>query len=68
MTTRNAAMAAAGWAAAGSAMTAAFLIWLLLARPLAVVDAVSSNDDMAGLARLAFATLQNLVLRILELL
>jgi hypothetical protein len=67
MTTRNAAMAAAGWAAAGSAMTAAFLIWLLLARPLAVVDAVSGND-LAGLATLAFTTLQNLLLRILELL
>jgi hypothetical protein len=65
--TRNAAMTAAGFAALGSAMTAALVIWLLLARPLEVVDAVSGHE-LEGLARLAFTTLQDLVMRLLNLL
>jgi hypothetical protein len=66
-TTRNAAMTAAGLAAFGSAMTAALLVWLLLARPIDVVDAVSGHE-LGGLARLAFTTLQDLLLRLLDLL
>jgi hypothetical protein len=66
-TARNAAMTAAGLAAFGSATAAATVIWLLLARPLDVVDAVSGHD-LGGLARLAFATLQNLLIRLLDLL
>ena len=65
--TRNAAMTAAGLAAMGSAMTAALVIWLLLARPFEVVDAVRGNE-LEGLARLAFSTLQDLVMRLLNLL
>jgi hypothetical protein len=67
MATRNAAMTAAGVAAMSSAMTAALVIWLLLARPIAVVDAVRGNE-LEGLARLAFSTLQDLVMRLLNLL
>jgi hypothetical protein len=66
-TTRNAAMTAAGFAALGSAMTAALVIWLLLARPLEVVDALRGHE-LEGLARLAFSTLQELVVRLLHLL
>jgi hypothetical protein len=51
----------------GSAMTAALVIWLLLARPFEVVDAVRGNE-LEGLARLAFSTLQDLVMRLLNLL
>jgi hypothetical protein len=67
MMTRSAAMTAAGLAAFGSAMTSALVIWLLLARPLDVVDAVSGHE-LGGLARLVFATLQDLVVRLLDLL
>jgi hypothetical protein len=67
MTTRNAAMTAAGLAAFGSATMAALVIWLLLARPLDVVDAVSGHE-LGGLARLAFSTLQDLLWRLLDLL
>jgi hypothetical protein len=67
MTTRNAAMTAAGLAAFGSATMASMVIWLLLARPLEVVDAVSGHE-LGGLARLAFSTLQDLLLRLLDLL
>jgi hypothetical protein len=67
MATRNAAMTAAGVAAMSSAMTAALVIWLLLARPIAVVDAVRGNE-LEGLAMLAFSTLQDLVMRLLNLL
>jgi len=67
MTTQNAAMTAAGLAAFGSATMAAMVIWLLLARPLDVMDAVSGHD-LGGLARLAFSTLQDLLLRLLDLL
>jgi hypothetical protein len=64
----NAAMtAAAELAALGSATTAAIVVWLLLARPLDVVDAVSGHE-LAGLARLAFTTLQDLLMRLLEML
>jgi hypothetical protein len=66
-TTREAAMTAAGLAAFGSAMAAALLIWLLLARPLDVVGAVSGHE-LGGLARLAFTTLQDILLRLLDLL
>ena len=65
--TRNAAMTAAGLAAIGSAMTAATVIWLLLARPIEVVDAVRGHE-LEGLAMLAFSTLQDLVMRLLNLL
>ena len=66
-TTRDAAMTAAGLAAFGSATAAALIIWLLLARPLDVVDAVSAHE-LGGLARLAFSTLQDLLMRLLDLL
>ena len=65
MTTQNAAMTAAGLAAFGSATMAAMVIWLLLARPLDVVDAVSGHD-LGGLARLAFSTLRFIVSRSLR--
>ena len=68
MTTRNAAMTTtASLTAMGSVTAAALVIWLLLARPLDVVDAVSGNE-LGGLARLGFATLQDLLMRLLELL
>jgi hypothetical protein len=60
-------MTAAGLAAFGSATMAAMVIWLLLARPLDVMDAVSGHD-LGGLARLAFSTLQDLLMRLLDLL
>jgi hypothetical protein len=64
----NTAMtAAAELAALGSATAAAIVVWLLLARPLDVVDAVSGHE-LAGLARLAFETLRDLLMRFLELL
>jgi hypothetical protein len=67
-TTRNAAMtAAAELTGVGSVTAAAIVVWLLLARPLDVVDAVSGHE-LAGLARLAFATLQDLLMHLLELL
>ena len=65
--TRNAAVTAAELAALASATTAGLVVWLLLARPLDVVNAVSSHE-LAGLARLAFTTLQDLLMRLLELL
>jgi hypothetical protein len=67
MTTQKAAMTAAGLAAFGSATMASMVIWLLLARPLDLVDAVSGHD-LGGLTRLAFSTLQDLLLRLLDLL
>ena len=68
MTTRNAAMTtAAELAAVGSATAAALVVWLLLARPLDVVDAVSGHE-LTGLATLVFSTLQDLLMRVLELL
>ena len=68
MTTRNAAMtAAAELAALGSVTAAALVVWLLLARPLDVVNAVSGHE-LSGLARLVFTTLQDLLMRLLELL
>jgi hypothetical protein len=64
----NTAMtAAAELTALGSAAAAGMVVWLLLARPLDVVDAVSGHD-LAGLARLAFTTFQDLLMRLLELL
>jgi hypothetical protein len=67
MTTRNAAMTMAGVAAMGSATVATLLLWLLLARPLDVVDAANGHQ-LAGLAELAFTTLRDLLMRLLELL
>ena len=67
MTTRNAATTAAELAALGSATAAGLVVWLLLARPLDVVDAVSGHQ-LGGLARLVFSTLQDLLMRLLELL
>lgn len=67
MTTSNAAVTAAELVAVGSATMAAMVVWLLLARPLEVVDAVSGHE-VSGLARLVFATLQALLTRLLDLL
>jgi hypothetical protein len=67
MMTRNAAVTAAELTALGSATTAALVVWLLLARPLDVVDAVGGHD-LSGLAHLVFTTLQGLLMRLLELL
>jgi hypothetical protein len=67
MTTQKAAMTAAGLAAFGSASMAAMVIWLLLARPFDVVDAVGGHD-LGGLARLVFTTLQGLLMSLLDLL
>ena len=54
-------------AALGSATAAALMVWLLLARPLDVVNAMSGHE-LGGLARLVFSTLQDLLMRLLELL
>jgi hypothetical protein len=67
MTTRNAAVTAAELAALGSATVAALVVWLLLARPLDVVNAVSVHE-LGGLVRLTLSTLQGLLMRLLELL
>ena len=68
MTTRNAAtMVVVEVAALGSATTAALVVWLLLARPLDVVNAISGHE-LGGLAQLVFTTLQGLLMRFLELL
>ena len=67
MTTRNAAVTAAELTAVGSAPAAALVVWLVLARPRDVVNAVSSHE-LSGLARLVFSTLQDLLMRVLELL
>jgi hypothetical protein len=68
MTTRNVAITtAAELAVLGSATVATLVVWLLLARPLDVVDAVSVNE-LGGLAQLVFTTLENLLMRLLELL
>lgn len=67
-TLRNTAMTTAvELTALGSATVAALVVWLMLARPLDVVDAVSV-DQLGGLGRLVFATLQDLLMRLLELL
>ena len=69
MMTRNTPMTtAAELMALGSATAATIVVWLLLARPLDVVNAVSTSHELAGFARLAFATLQDLLTRLLELL
>jgi hypothetical protein len=67
MTTSNTAMTMAGVAAVGSATVATLILWLLLARPLDVVDAASGHQ-LAGLVELAFTTLRDLLMRLLELL
>jgi hypothetical protein len=68
MTTRNVAITtAAELAVLGSATVATLVVWLLLARPLDVVDAVSVNE-LGGLAQLVFTTLENFLMRLLELL
>jgi len=59
--------AAAEVAAVGSVTAAAIVVWLLLARPLDVVNAVSGRE-LAGLAALAFATFRDLLVWLLELL
>ena len=63
----RAATTAAELAALGSATGAALMVWLLLARPLDVVNAISGHE-LGGLARLVFSTLQDLLMRLLELL
>jgi hypothetical protein len=65
MTGRNAAMVAAGSAAVASSTMAACVIWLLLMRPF---DLVGASGDMAGLIKLAAATLYEMLLRLLEFL
>jgi hypothetical protein len=67
MMTRNAAMTAAELMAVASATAAAVVVWLVLARPLEVMDAARGHE-LAGLAQLAFTTVQNLFMRFLELL
>jgi hypothetical protein len=67
MMTRDAAATAAEVLALGSATAAALVVWLLLARPLDVATAVSGHE-LSGLARLVFTTLQDLLMRLLELL
>jgi hypothetical protein len=67
MMTRNLAITAAELAALASATTAALVVWLLLARPLDVVTAVG-GQDLTGLARLVFTTLQDFLMRLLDLL
>jgi hypothetical protein len=67
-TTRNVAITtAAELAVLGSTTVAALVVWLLLARPLDVVNAVS-GEELGGLARLIFTTLQDLLMRLLDLL
>ena len=67
MTTRNAATTAVELAALGSATAATLVVWMLLARPLDIVDAVSAHE-LTGLASLAFSMVQDLLVRLLELL
>jgi hypothetical protein len=67
MTTHNAAVTAAELTAVGSATVATLVVWLVLARPLDVVNAVSGHE-LSGLASLVFTTLQDLLMRLLELL
>jgi hypothetical protein len=67
MMTRDTAMTAAELAALASATAAGLVVWLLLARPVDVMVAVSAHE-LGGLARLAFSALQDLVMRLLELL
>ena len=64
---REAVVTAAELAALGSATAAALVVWLLLARPLEVLDAISTHE-LGGLAQLAVTTLQGLLARLLELL
>lgn len=66
MTARNAAMMMAGSAAVASSTAAALVIWLLLMRPIDVARA-ANGQDMIGLAKLAAATLYDILLRLLEL-
>lgn len=65
MTDRNAVATAAEIVAVGSATTAVLVVWLLLARPLDVVNAVGGHE-LGGLATLAFTTLQDLLTRLLQ--
>lgn len=67
MMTRNAAATAAELMALASVSAAALVVWLLLARPLDVVDAVGSHE-LGGLAQLLFTTIQGVLMRLLELL
>ena len=67
MITRDAATTAAEVMALGSATAAVLVVWLLLARPLDVATAVSGHE-LSGLAGLVFATLQDLLMRLLDLL
>ena len=64
--TRNAAMAAAELTVLGSIIAAALVVWLLLARPHDVVNALTAHE-LGGLARLVLATLQDLLTRLIEL-
>lgn len=64
---RNTAMAAAGSAAIASSLTAALVIWLLLMRPLDLVDAARGHE-VAGLTKLVATTLYDMLLQLLNLL
>jgi hypothetical protein len=60
-------MAVAEAAALGSATLAAVVVWLLLSRPLDVVDAVNGRE-LGGLVQLAVTTLRDWLIRLLEFL
>jgi hypothetical protein len=65
MTDRNAVATAAEVVALGSTTAAVLVVWLLLARPLDVVNAVGGHE-LGGLAQLALTTLQDLLMRLLQ--
>jgi hypothetical protein len=64
---RDAAMVAAGSAAVASSTAAGVVIWLLLTRPLDLVDAARGHE-VAGFAKLAVTMLYEMLLRLLDLL
>jgi hypothetical protein len=63
----NTVRAAAGLAAIASSIMASLVIWLLLLRPLDVVDA-ARGDHVPGVARLVMATFVDILQYLLELL
>ena len=67
MTGRDAAMMAAGSAVLVSSTVAMMIIWMLLARPVDLVNA-ANGQDVAGFVQLAAATLYDMLLRFLDIL
>jgi hypothetical protein len=63
----NTVQAAAGFAAIASSITAGLVIWLLLLRPLDVLDAARGHH-VPGVARLVMATFIDILRYLLELL